>query len=396
MRTTSKQQQSNPFIQFSSFVCIILGSVALSLFYLTSWANSLIFDTNEYLKIVTPLPKDSTIAQALSTYTIDTLFSEINVEERIRTALPEQASFLASPLAEQLQERSLKRTTQIIQSDQFSSLWVASNTFFHQRILEIVRGGGILSQIQERRPLEEKNIQFDAGQMAQTIRDRLGSENRLFTDAQINQFRSITIPAYTKLENIRQIVYWISQLSAMLLPVSFALLILGIAIAFSRQKAFLTASITLIIVMVITLIILLIIRTELLNQITQSLYHNAAQVVWDNFVRNLTTTLWLTILGGSIIIGLTLLSGPYNWASNFRKAIGIAHLQKSSFMRGFNNLRMFLARYALWLILLGIIVAIIILFGMETLTIATVVVILSYLLLYIAILLLIFPRQRLV
>src|SRR5262245_3446445 len=151
-----KNTRPNILLQILSIICIIAGSLMLSLFYLTSWAHSLIFNTNAYINVITPLPKNEAISKALSTYTVDTLLKNSNAEERIRNALPEQGKFLTSQLTEQLQDRSYKRTEQIIQSDQFSSVWVAANTFFHQRVLEVVRGGGILSQLQEKVDAKEK------------------------------------------------------------------------------------------------------------------------------------------------------------------------------------------------------------------------------------------------
>src|SRR5689334_22951693 len=115
-------KHSNPLVQFFSYLFIIIGSITLSLFYLTSWAHSLLFDSTYYLDVVTPLPKNEQVATALSTYTIDSLFANVNVEEKIRNALPEQAKFLSSTLATDLKNRSYNRTTQIIQSDQFSSV----------------------------------------------------------------------------------------------------------------------------------------------------------------------------------------------------------------------------------------------------------------------------------
>lgn len=391
-----KRQQPNIFIEFLAMLCIIVGSFTLSIFYISTWANTLLFDTNYYLNIVTPLPKNTAISKALSTYTVDTLFRDINVEERIRTALPEQAKFLASSLSDDLQNRSYQRTTQIIQSDQFSSLWVAANTLFHQKILTIVRGGGLLSQVSEKEFLQGTSLQFDGCDLAQAIKTQLGSDSQLFDDAQIQQFKAIAVPVYNKLQTVRQIVYWNSQLASMLLYVTVALILNGIALAFSRQKAFLATGIVITITMIIMLLTLQIIRSDFLNQITQSVYNSAAAVVWDSFLTDLIQILQFTMIGGILLSIISLLAGPYTWAKNFRKAVGISQILKSSFMQGVTNIRIFLAKYALWLRLIGIIVAVMILISIETVTISTVVIALSYLLMYLAILSFIFPRQKVV
>lgn len=386
------KKQPNMLVETLAILCIILGSIALSVFSISSWAHSLIFNTNDYLDVVTPLPKDQAVSQAISTYTIDTFFEKRNVEEKINAALPDQAKFLTPTLADSLQNRSYKLTTTIIQSDQFTSVWVAANTFFHKRILNIIRSGGILSQLSEKEFLQGTSIQFDGSDLAQAIKNRLGSDSQLFSDTQIQQFKSITIPTYTKLQNIRQTVYWISELSSMLLYAAIALILSGIAIAFSRQKAVLISGFIVAITMIITLLTLQIIKTDFLNQITQSVYNSAAGVVWDSFLSGLKQKLWLTTLGGVILIGIAMLGGPYAWAKNFRKSLGILQLQKSGFMQGITGIRMLIAKYSLWLRLLGVVIAIIALLLIEAITISTVVITLSLLLIYLALLSLIFPR----
>lgn len=392
-----KQQKSNLLREIFSIFFVILGSLTLSFFYLASFAHSLLFDTNYYLKIVTPLPQNTEVATAISTYTVSTLFEKGNIEEKIKNALPEQIKFLASTLANNLQNRSLSRTTQIIQSDGFSSIWVAANTVFHQRILTIVRGGGILPDVKENinDKLQNNSLQFDGSQIAQTIKDQLGSDSQLFTDEQIQQFRSVTIPTYINLQNIRQTVYLITQLAATLLPVSIALILVGIAIAFSRQKAILATGIFITMSTLTSLIALQVIKNDFLNQISDEVYNKAAGIVLQNFLSPLTQNLWLIVLAGLLLCGLALLAGDYTWAANFRKSLGIPQLQKSAFMSRFTKIRIFLARYALWLRLLGIIIAIFALFVIQNILIANVVIILSWLLIYLALLALIFPRERL-
>lgn len=380
--------------KFFSLVCIILGSLLLSIFYISSWAHSLLFDTNYYLSIVTPLPQNPDVAKALSTYTIDTLLNNSDIQQKIDTALPEKAKFLTPTLSENLKNKSYQLTTTIIQSDQFQSVWVAANTLFHKRILNIVRSGGLISEFGNQQFLQGTSFQFDGSQLIQLVKSQLGSEGQLVTNDQVQKFKSLALPIALKLQNMRQIVYWISQLSAMLLPLSLALILYGIAISFSRQKAFFVAGIFIAIAMLLTLVTVQIVKTDVLNHITQPVYNSAADVVWDSFFKGLKQSLRLTLLGGLILIFLTLVFGPYQWASNLRKTLGLTQIEKSRFVTGLTKFRALLAHYSVWLYLLGVIVAATVLLTTVNITVATVVIILSLLLIYFALLLFLFPRQK--
>ena len=144
-------KRQNPLIQFISLLCIILGSLLLSIFYITSWGHALIYDTNYYLSIITPLPQNPDVAKAVSTYAVDTLFSNTNIQQKVMDALPDNEKFLSLSLSDNLKSKSYQLTTNIIQSDQFQSVWVATNTLFHKRILTVIRGGGVISEFNNRR-----------------------------------------------------------------------------------------------------------------------------------------------------------------------------------------------------------------------------------------------------
>ena len=388
------KHRPNTLVEFFSLFSIILGSLALSIFFISSWAHSLLFDTNYYLSIVAPLPKTQEISNAVSTYTMDRLFAHGTMEDKIRNALPEQAKFLAPSLSDELQKRLSLRTNQIIQSDQFTSVWVAANTLFHEKILDIIRGGSIISQVNTSQPLQNTSLQFDTSQLAQTIKNHLGSDNQLFTNTQIEQLRSIILPTYTKLQTVRQVVYWVTQFESMMAYVAFSLILFGIAISFSRQKALLIAAIIIMITMLLTLLTIQIVKTDLLQHITQPVYYAAANIVWDSFLANLRQTLHVTILNGLIITTFALLAGPYTWAKNIRQTIGIPQIQRNEMMQKIYKMRMFLAQYALWLRLLGIVILAIVLLTITTVTIATVVIGFSLLLIYLSLLTFIFPREK--
>src|SRR5437773_1520516 len=68
------------------------------------WAATTTLNTNRWVQTVTPLPQNPAVAAAVSQYTTDQLFQAVDVEQRLRDALPTQAAFVAGPLTGQLHD----------------------------------------------------------------------------------------------------------------------------------------------------------------------------------------------------------------------------------------------------------------------------------------------------
>ena len=77
---------------------IVLGCVITAGASVTVWLKSVALNTDTFVATVGPLSRNPAVALAISDFAVDALFQEINAEQEVADALPEEAGFLAAPL----------------------------------------------------------------------------------------------------------------------------------------------------------------------------------------------------------------------------------------------------------------------------------------------------------
>src|SRR5438045_3100633 len=108
------------------FLLTFIGFTALLGYGGVHWTERQILTTDNWIKIVGPLPKNEAVASSLSDYSVNQLFTNIDLEAKITQALPDKAAFLAPPLVDRLETRTKDFTQKIIQSDRFSAIWISA------------------------------------------------------------------------------------------------------------------------------------------------------------------------------------------------------------------------------------------------------------------------------
>jgi len=337
---------------------IALGSIALSNWLILRWMELYVFDTQTYVETVGPLTKDPAVANALSAYATEKLYSSIDLEAEIRNALPEKASFLAAPLAGQVEVATEKIGTRLIASDQFNSIWIAANQNAHSALI------ATLEKPQPEFNAEKERVVFgiNISPFLEQIRTRLQSSDAatITPTARMQQTGQLAISLREQVQTMR-VAYQYSQAMYVLLPLlTIACYLAAIAIASSRWRAVLAISITVTVVTAIELILLKAARPEVLSQVATE-YQAAAAVVWDTMTagfKNVTTN---TMLVGVALTVVTMLAGPFSWAQRLRKSIGLDRLRQTKFFAGIREIRNWFRQYIFGIRIGGIVLAFIVL-----------------------------------
>jgi hypothetical protein len=336
---------------------IALGSIALSNWLILRWMELYVFDTQTYVETVAPT-KDPAVANALSAYATEKLYSSIDLEAEIRNALPEKASFLAAPLAGQVEVATEKIGTRLIASDQFNSIWIAANQNAHSALI------ATLEKPQPEFNAEKERVVFgiNISPFLEQIRTRLQSSDAatITPTARMQQTGQLAISLREQVQTMRA-AYQYSQAMYVLLPLlTIACYLAAIAIASSRWRAVLAISITVTVVTAIELILLKAARPEVLSQVATE-YQAAAAVVWDTMTagfKNVTTN---TMLVGVALTVVTMLAGPFSWAQRLRKSIGLDRLRQTKFFAGIREIRNWFRQYIFGIRIGGIVLAFIVL-----------------------------------
>src|SRR4051812_25068299 len=89
------------------FLLTFIGVIALVGYLLVHWTERQLLTTDNWVKLVAPMPKDNSVATALSTYSVNKLFTEADLETKIEQVLPPQAALLLQPLPSSCRPESL-------------------------------------------------------------------------------------------------------------------------------------------------------------------------------------------------------------------------------------------------------------------------------------------------
>jgi hypothetical protein len=132
-------------------VMVAVGAFALVTSTVGVWAANTAFDTDRWVATVAPLPRDPTVSGAMAQYATTELFRVLDVEDRVRAVLPDQAAFVAGPLTGQFREVVRRTVNDVLVSDRFQRIWVEANRRAHQRVLAILEGTSTLVVVREDR-----------------------------------------------------------------------------------------------------------------------------------------------------------------------------------------------------------------------------------------------------
>jgi hypothetical protein len=130
-RMTARRTGAAVLVAVAAFaaVCTLVGV----------WTANTTFNTDRWVSTVAPLPDDPKVAAAVSQYAATQLFAVLDVEDRLRDALPPRAGFVAGPVAGQLQTYVRQAVEAVLRSDRFQAVWLELNRQAHQQVVAILR-----------------------------------------------------------------------------------------------------------------------------------------------------------------------------------------------------------------------------------------------------------------
>lgn len=269
---------------FAVFALSFVGLVSLVGFGFAHWTERQLLTTDNWVKLVEPIPKNDAVATSLSDYSVNRLFDKVNIDQKIADALPPKASFLAEPLSNQLEQRTKSRAKQAIQSDRFQGVWADANRIAHKKLVDKARGES------EESPAKNKTIfNLNLSSLGATIREKLGSTSSpLFQNDQAagaNDSKiGIGVNLKTSFDKFRKFVNTVDFLNGVLGIFALACLLWAIAITKNRRRLVMILSASSGVIALLQIIGVKALRPFVLNQIETQSYRPAVGVVYDDLV----------------------------------------------------------------------------------------------------------------
>lgn len=297
---------------------IVLGCVITAGASVTVWLKSVALNTDTFVATVGPLSSNQAVALAIGNFAVDALFGEINAEQVVGDALPEEAGFLAAPLVGAIENFSRDVAAEVISSDVFSAIWTTAIRLAHETALSLLRDEGGLFYI------SKGEVTIDLSDLLGTVQDRLASTGLAFLeDLPISEDSGkIVVYQAAQLAQIQQALTILDR-AGIILPL-LALVAFGVALWVSlwRRRTLLYIGAGLSVTMALSLAILARVRSQVVAEVSSELYRTAVEAVWEIVLGSLIgQTILLLVIGLAIAAG-AFLAGPDRRAVAVRTAVG--------------------------------------------------------------------------
>lgn len=297
---------------------IVLGCVITAGASVTVWLKSVALNTDTFVATVGPLSSNQAVASAIGNFAVDALFEEINAEQVVADALPEEAGFLAAPLVGAIENFSRDVAAEVISSDVFSAIWTTAIRLAHETALSLLRDEGGLFYI------SKGEVTIDLSDLLGTVQDRLASTGLAFLeDLPISEDSGkIVVYQAAQLAQIQQALTILDR-AGIILPL-LALVAFGVALWVSlwRRRTLLYIGAGLSVTMALSLAILARVRSQVVAEVSSELYRTAVEAVWEIVLGSLIgQTILLLVIGLAIAAG-AFLAGPDRRAMAVRMAVG--------------------------------------------------------------------------
>jgi len=320
-----------------------LGLLFLTGFTIIHWTQRQLLTTDNWIKLVAPLPKDKQVSAALADYSVNKAFEAISVEQKITEALPPKAAFLAPALTERVDVRATNLAQNLIQSDQFQGVWIAANRQAHEKLMTQARGSGDQSQD------GKASFNLKLEDLLSSVRERLGSSSQpLFdrsdTSNETGNSVGFGVDLKSRLETFNRYITAADFLNSVLLLAALAALIGALALSDTRRRLLLIILASVSVISLLQLIGVRILRPEILNQIENAAYRPAVGVIYDELLASLRSTA-TSVFAASTVLFVLVWAYDRLFKRNKYLRVRLRELQSTAFWVALRRLRIKLYRY---------------------------------------------------
>jgi hypothetical protein len=162
----------------TSVILLIVGFVLVPLSAVAIWTHNQLTNTDRYVETVGPLAGNQDIQQTVANAVVNAIFNNVNVEQRVKNALPERAQFLGAPIANAAQNYATDATEKLLASQQFQNLWDAANRRAHNQLVALLtddpsKAPGAVS-------IENGTVSLDLGNVVKQVQGKLVDKGLTF------------------------------------------------------------------------------------------------------------------------------------------------------------------------------------------------------------------------
>jgi hypothetical protein len=322
-------------------VLVVLFSILLPVTYVVTWAHRVALNTNGFERTVVPIGSDPAVTAAAGTAITNQIYTSLNPQQIVASALPPKAAFLAGPITNGAKGYIQDGVTKALQTSQFQALWKQATLFAHKQLLSVLNGnskavavtnGQVVLNLVPLFDAALQNLQgFISGVVGSTVQLPTISGNELPAVAceRIATALNRPVPATCgqiplfpadKLTQARRAVRTFDRVMVALLIVTPVVAALALWLSRRRRRTLLQLSAGGVLGMVVIRRVVNWLDSTLTNS-GQPAYKDARRaIVRHVFSEYFSVSRWL-LVGLIIVFVAALITGPYAWARAFRQVV---------------------------------------------------------------------------
>jgi hypothetical protein len=291
---------------------LVLATLIAFVGIFSIWVNRQALNTDNWVSTSDKLLQNEEVQTRLSVYLADQLFANVDVEAELENTLPPRLAPLAGPAAGALHQLAPQVAQRALATPQFETLWSDANRRAHERLLEIVDGGGSTLST------ENGEVTLDLSSLLSQIGGQLGGNLAAKVPADAGQ---LTILKSEQLSAAQDIVSLVRKLPIVL--TLLALLLFGLAVYLAgprRRQALRGVGFGFIVAGVLVLVLRHFGGSAVVDALAKSdSVKPAVEAVWG-----IGTSLLVTVAVSAITFGLLVvigawLAGPTRSATGLRR-----------------------------------------------------------------------------
>ena len=318
-------------------VLVALSCLLVLLSTTEVWAHRTLLNTPTFVGTVAPVFKDPAVASAVAARATDELFTELNLQARLRDALPPKASFAAVPITNATKGYVAGQLTNVLMSPQFQAIWTAALTATHHQLVAVLRGqntaavstsGGyivlntvpVINQALGKvsglaSDLTGKTVTLPAITSADVPQQAVNKLSSALGVPLPGNFGQITLVRSSDLAAVQKGVKAFDRLTLVLPLVTIALIALSLWLSVNRRRTLLQLAVGVSLLMIVE-------RRGVIHEQSAlaSAAHNpqlAQSVLGDLLHGFFVLTAWV-LAAALVVLVIAVLSGPYRWAVAIR------------------------------------------------------------------------------
>jgi hypothetical protein len=302
-------------------VLLALGVITGFIAVFSVWVNRQALNTDNWTNTSSKLLADKKIQAALGSYLVNELFSNVNVADELRGALPGRTKALAGPAASGLRNLAEQSVPELLARPRVQEAWRLANRAAHKQLLRVLNGGGPVASTGNGQVT--LNVQALITELASTVGVSLPQQlgNKLPPSA-----GQLVILRSNQLETAQDVAQGIRNLAIVMTIVSLALFAIAIALASGwRRLALRSTGWCFFGVGVFTLLIRRVAGNWVVDGLVKTTsIRPAAHDAWLIGTSLLYAIALAMVIYGLLIVAAAWLAGPTRPATAVRKAFAPA------------------------------------------------------------------------